>query len=62
MRILNIILLLTFISCQSQNCNCEGFIDGESDRLINVYSDSYGVEKTAELKNDLVSKTFLILQ
>jgi len=62
MRILNIILLLTFISCQSQNCNCEGFIDWESDKLIKVYSDSDGIEQIAELRNDKENEDFLMFR
>ncbi len=62
MKILIIILLLTFNSCQSQNCNCEGFIDWGSNKLINVYSDSDGVEKIAELKNNLENEDFLIFK
>ncbi|QDH80698.1 hypothetical protein FKX85_17285 [Echinicola soli] len=62
MRILNIIFLLTFISCQSQNCDCEGFIDWESDKIINIYSDSNGKTKIAELHNDLINDDFLIFR
>ena len=62
MRILNIILLLTFISCQSQNCDCEGFIDLESNKIINLYSDSDGITKIAELQNDIENEDFLIFK
>ncbi len=62
MRFLNIIFLLTFISCQSQNCDCEGFIDWESDRVIQIYSDSNGKTKIAELQNDLENEDFLIFK
>ena len=62
MRFLNIIFLLTFISCQSQNCDCEGFIDWESDRIIQIYSDSNGKTKITELQNDLENEDFLIFK
>ncbi len=62
MKILNIFLLLTFISCQSQNCNCEGFIDWESNKLINIYSNSDGIKKIAELRNDIENEDFLIFR
>lgn len=62
MKILSIIFLLTFISCQSQNCDCEGFIDWESDRIINVYSNLRGETKIAELQNDIDNEDFLIFK
>lgn len=62
MRILNILLLLTFISCQSQDCDCEGFIDWESTKIINVYSDSEGITKISELQNDIENEDFLIFK
>ena len=62
MRILNIILLLTFISCQSQNCDCEGFIDWESNRIIDIYSDSDGKTKISELQNDIENENFLMFK
>ena len=62
MRILIIIFLLIFISCQSQNCDCEGFIDWESNKIINIYSDSSGKTKIAELQNDLDDEDFLLFK
>ena len=59
MRTLTIIIFLIFISCQSQNCDCRGFIDWESDKIINIYSDSNGKTKIAELQNDLKNEDFL---
>ena len=48
-----------FASCQSQDCNCDGFVNWRSDKLINVYSDSNGEEKIAELQNELDNENFL---
>lgn len=62
MTLLKIILYLTFIPFQSQNCDCEGFIDWESDKTITVYSDSYGNTVIAELKNDIKNEDFLIFR
>uniref|UniRef100_UPI00404A0642 hypothetical protein n=1 Tax=Flavobacterium sp. TaxID=239 RepID=UPI00404A0642 len=62
MKILNLILLLIFISCQAQNCDCEGFIDWKSDRIISVYSDSDGKIKIADLQNDPENEDFLIFK
>lgn len=62
MKILNLILLLIFISCQAQNCDCEGFIDWKSDRIISVYSDSDGKIKIADLQNDIENEDFLIFK
>ncbi|MFY7671339.1 hypothetical protein ACOSP6_09680 [Tenacibaculum sp. MEBiC06402] len=59
MKILIITFLLTFASCQSQNCNCEGFIDWKSDKIVNVYSDPSGITKVAELQNDMQNEDFL---
>jgi hypothetical protein len=62
MKILYIILLLSFFSIQSQNCDCEGFIDWESNKIINIYSDFSGKTKIAELQNDLENEDFLIFK
>ena len=59
MRILIIIFILSISSCQSQDCDCRGFIDWESDKIINIYSDSDGKTKIAELQNDLENEDFL---
>ena len=50
---ISLALLLVVLSCKSKICDCEGFIDWESDRIIQIYSDSKGKTKIAELQNDL---------
>lgn len=59
MKILNLIFILLTFTCQSQNCECYGFIDWHSDKTIVIYSDFEGKNKIGELKNDIENEDIL---
>ncbi|MBL7471223.1 SH3 domain-containing protein [Robertkochia sediminum] len=61
MKLTTIIILLFSISSISQNCNCEGIINWESEKPIKVLTDPNG-SVIKELKNDMENENFLMFK
>ena len=62
MKILLLIFFIAIASCQSKTCDCEAFIDWESDKKIILYSDSRGENEIVQLQNDIKNEDFLIIK
>ena len=56
-----IILLLISILTNAQECDCDGLINWQSDKIINVLSKPGG-SKIDELQNDATNENFLIFR
>lgn len=62
MRILIALFFLSFVSCQSQECNCYAYIYNGYGKTTSIFAEANGITKIAEVQNTLEEYEFLQLK